>query len=277
MAKQKGCKTFYLVTNEDSKLIRLKARWPVLGKYVWIELLSQIYGHEGYYMKWDSETAEIFAGSISVKLEKVRKILSDCLDLELFDKRQFETNAVLTSAAIQRQYCEYYGRAKQIELKGCFLCDGFNRNVYKNLKIVTDSSENATESALIECNQMKCNQIIDDVSSAQVDWPLFRKKLDLEYRRMQDVYGIVEDTGKPNYPVIALMKLHLLVDSFRGEDATALNECTEDQAMEIYAASFSLYGPETDPDHRVADNKQGYLRTMINSISKGRKKNGHAD
>lgn len=274
MAKQKGCKTFYLVTNEDSKLIRLKARWPVLGKYVWIELLSQIYGHEGYYMKWDLESAEIFAGSISVKLEKVRKILSDCLDLELFDKRQFETNAVLTSAAIQRQYCEYYGRAKQIELKGCFLCDGFNKNVYKNLKIVTDSAETVTDPALIKCNQMKCNEIIDDVSRAHVDWPVFRKKLDLEYRRMQDVYGIVEDTGQPNYPVLSLRKLHSLVDTFRGEEAESLNSCTDDQAMEIYAASFSLYGPESDPDHRKAENKEGYLRTTIKNILKGRQSNG---
>ena len=273
MAKQKGCKTFYLVTNEDSKLIRLKARWPVLGKYVWIELLTQIYGHEGYYMKWDPETAEIFAGSISVKLEKVRKILSDCLDLELFDKRQFETNAVLTSAAIQRQYCEYYGRAKQIELKGCFLCDGFNRNVYKNLKIVTDSAETVTDSAQIECNQMKCNQITDDVSRARVDWLSFREKMDLEYRRTQEVYEGVENS-EIDYPVRALRKLHMLVDGFNGEEAEMLNGCTEGEAMEIYMASFSLYGPESDPDHRKVDNKEGYLRTTIKNILKGRQNNG---
>lgn len=145
----KGIRAFLVETVEDKKILRLKARWPVFGKYVWMELLREIYGVEGYYMDADDESLELFAGKIDVHPEKVRNIVQSCLEVDLFDTEKYKETMILTSAAIQRSYMQYNARTKEVCMEGCFLCGNFDKNAYKNLKIVYKNGENVCNSAPI--------------------------------------------------------------------------------------------------------------------------------
>ncbi|MBR2844675.1 MAG: DUF4373 domain-containing protein [Solobacterium sp.] len=261
---RKGLKTFYIATQEDSKLQRLRARFPVVGKYVWIELLSKIYREEGYFLEWNDEVSEIFAGSISVHKDKVEKILRSCLELELFDPVQYKRNAVLTSAAIQRQYCSYYGRAKRVYMKSCFLCGNFDKSVYKNLILVTDSEENVTEMPLIKLNKMKCN--IDDDKGEQVNIGRLCEKLAQPIERSKEMYNDnperVDDTADILIRVIRAISDATVINS--------INSCNEKDAYHLWEKAMEIINPYQEAWYQTGiENKSGYLRKTIENYFGG--------
>lgn len=94
------------------------------------------------------------------------KFISNVVDFlvkrGLFDKKLFDNLGILTSTAIQDHYCKTNSRRKEIKMVNCFLCDNFNKNVYKNLIIVYKKGEivddfSTKENKVMECKVMECN------------------------------------------------------------------------------------------------------------------------
>ena len=257
-----GMKAFLIETKEDNKIRRLKARFPVLGKYVWIELLSNIYGIEGYYMKVDESIYEVFADEIHVKIDKLKKIVQSCLELELFDRYQFERNEVLTSASIQRRFMDYNRRSKKVVMQDCFLCDNFDRNVYKNLEIVYRNQKNVCNSETIQSNQIISNYIDDDY----IESPLLNKqflKEQLDFIRVRENEAFNNNAYECMTSEISKSIMHA-VESITDEDVISkINKISIGPLYEIWRRAASILGLDDFAKTEVINNKIGYLRTTI--------------
>ena len=257
-----GMKAFLIETKEDNKIRRLKARFPVLGKYVWIELLSNIYGIEGYYMKVDESIYEVFADEIHVKIDKLKKIVQSCLELELFDRYQFERNEVLTSASIQRRFMDYNRRSKKVVMQDCFLCDNFDRNVYKNLEIVYRNQKNVCDFETIQSNQIISNYIDDDY----IESPLLNKqflKEQLDFIRVRENEAFNNNAYECMTLEISKSIMHA-VESISNEAVILkINKISIGPLYEIWRRAASILGLDDLKKTEVINNKIGYLKTTI--------------
>ena len=70
-----------------------------------MHLLSRIYAN-GYYIQWDERRCKVFAASLPTKTDskKVMKIVDALIRDNIFDKKQYETNGILTSEEIQNNF-----------------------------------------------------------------------------------------------------------------------------------------------------------------------------
>ena len=92
---------------QDIKICKLKRSQGGKAIAVWISLLCRIYGSYGYYMKWDEELPFIIAEELPGFDEVyIQEVIKSCLNFGLLDKALFESENILTSAAIQRRYVE---------------------------------------------------------------------------------------------------------------------------------------------------------------------------
>lgn len=98
---------------QDIKICKLKRSQGGKAIAVWISLLCRIYGSDGYYMKWDKElpffVSEELPGYDEVY---VQEVITSCLNVGLLNKALFESERILTSAAIQRRFLEARRRIK---------------------------------------------------------------------------------------------------------------------------------------------------------------------
>ncbi|MDD3122669.1 MAG: DUF4373 domain-containing protein [Candidatus Izemoplasmatales bacterium] len=165
MVAWKGMPSFLLSTKTDDPTIELlEARFGIKGYAVWIKLLCRIYGDKGYYCIWSKEISEVFAAKIVVNAQLVSDVVEFLVRRDFFDQKRFEELGILTSTSIQNHFVKTNSRKKEVVMLESFLCDNFNENVYKNLKIVDKNGKNVCrnkpiERNEIECNEMECNLI----------------------------------------------------------------------------------------------------------------------
>lgn len=87
----------------DKKIKILKARYGADGIAVYLYLLCEIYKN-GYYLELDSDYEFILSDDLNMNCDKVKQVLAFLLERSMFDKQLFQSDAVLTSAGIQRRY-----------------------------------------------------------------------------------------------------------------------------------------------------------------------------
>lgn len=107
----------------DPKIKILKARYGVDGVAVYIYLLCEIY-RSGYYIRFNDDSAYIISDDLKMSSDKVMQVLKFLLERSLFDNILFQSDAVLTSAGIQRRFqLAVKERAKKnpIEIEGFWL------------------------------------------------------------------------------------------------------------------------------------------------------------
>lgn len=161
----KGIPFFLLSTNSSDPIVELlEARFGIKGFAIYVKLLQRIYGDEGYYCLWDSEISDVFASKNGVNATLVSSVVDFLVKRGLFDSDKFDSLGILTSAAIQNHFAKTNSRKKEVRMLENFLCANFQRNVYKNLKIVDKNGKNVYRNETIEkesngteCNGMECN------------------------------------------------------------------------------------------------------------------------
>ena len=100
---------------QDIKICKLKRSQGGKAIAVWISLLCRIYRSDGYYMKWDEELPFIIAEELPGFDEVyIQEVIKSCLNFGLLDKALFESENILTSAAIQRRYVEAKAKNRRI-------------------------------------------------------------------------------------------------------------------------------------------------------------------
>lgn len=87
----------------DKKIKILKARYGADGITIYIYLLCEIYKN-GYYLEVDDDFQFVISDDLNMNCDKVNQVLAFLLERSLFDRKLFQSDAVLTSAGIQRRF-----------------------------------------------------------------------------------------------------------------------------------------------------------------------------
>ena len=89
----------------DNKIKSLRANYGTDGFTFYIYLLCQIY-REHFYIKVSDELIDIFSFDLNMNVEKISQMINFLLKRSLFNDKLFKSDKVLTSAGIQKRYCE---------------------------------------------------------------------------------------------------------------------------------------------------------------------------
>ena len=103
--KKKGLDYFPLDADffSDQKVKILKARYGADGVTIYLYLLCEIYKN-GYYINADEDFVYVMTEDLNMGVDKVMQVLTFLLERSMFDEQLFQSDAVLTSAGIQRRY-----------------------------------------------------------------------------------------------------------------------------------------------------------------------------
>lgn len=104
-----------------------------------ILLLGNIYGDEGYFMKWDEDVCFLVADAVGAKEVYVKEVLKKCLQVDLFSSELFEKFKIITSKGIQKRFFEITKRRRRENLINEYL-----------LVNVTETGVNVTETIVTE-------------------------------------------------------------------------------------------------------------------------------
>lgn len=116
---EKGLDYTYLAADffQDRKVRRLQRHCDDCAPIVYIALVLYTM-KDGYFVKWDDETALDLADFAHLNEDYVKKGIEGCLEVGLLSKDMFDKHGILTSRGIQRQYafvCEKNRRKCKIE------------------------------------------------------------------------------------------------------------------------------------------------------------------
>ena len=109
---KKGLGYFPLDTDflSDRKIRRLVQKYKSEGIATYLAILCEIYGTTGYYVRYSEDFCFDIGFTLNLREERVRAIITLCVETRLFDKRLFEEHGILTSRGIQIRFREIYKR-----------------------------------------------------------------------------------------------------------------------------------------------------------------------
>lgn len=131
---------------QDEKIQFVSARFGVKGEAITIRLLCKIY-RNGYYTKWDNDTALLFAKGVGDGCSDscVNDVVHELVKRGFFDKSIFDRFGILTSRGIQKRFLEAGKRRKDIVVdENLMLVDVSD---YQNVNIVNQFVDNKAENA----------------------------------------------------------------------------------------------------------------------------------
>jgi len=187
----------------DPKIKILKARYGVDGIGIYVYLLCEIY-RSGYYIRFDDDSKYIISDDLKMSPDKVMQVLKFLLERSLFDNKLFQSDAVLTSAGIQKRFqLAVKERAKKnpIQIEGywilpkektepfikvnSFLNKSGNNEDYSGKNSDTSRDLSLKESKVKESKENKSKEISPEL---------------LESARQEAVYELILNDGT-YYPV----------------------------------------------------------------------------
>lgn len=115
---------FELDCHMDEKVRMIQAEYGLKGFAVFVKLLQEIYGENGYYCEWTQDRELLFMsenGLNSGSLQLLRDIVSACIRRNIFSERLFKKYGILTSSGVQKQYLKATVKREAVELKKEYL------------------------------------------------------------------------------------------------------------------------------------------------------------
>ena len=88
---------------DDEKIKILEARYGADGITLYLYLLCRIY-RQGYYIQVNEDFEYLVSAGLKMGADKVKQVLTFLLSRSLFDNTLFQSDAVLTSAGIQKRW-----------------------------------------------------------------------------------------------------------------------------------------------------------------------------
>ena len=98
---------------EDKRIRRLRSKFGADGPMLFLYILFQAYGGEGYFVKYSDDWVEDAAQDVGCTAGKIELMLHYLLDKTLLDSTLFNTVKVLSSHGIQTQYQQSKKSCKQ--------------------------------------------------------------------------------------------------------------------------------------------------------------------
>lgn len=119
-----GLDYFELDCHMDEKVRLIQAEYGLKGFAVFVKLLQEIYGGNGYYCEWTRDRELLFAsenGLSNGSIQLLKDIVSACVRRNIFSERLFKEYGILTSSGIQKQYLKATVKREVIDLKKEYL------------------------------------------------------------------------------------------------------------------------------------------------------------
>jgi len=126
----------------EPKVKILKARYGSGGIAAYVYLLCAIY-REGYYIRCDDDFLYTMSDDLKLGFDMVKQVLTFLLERSLFNNILFQSDAVLTSAGIQKRFqLAVAERAKKtpIEVKGFWLLEEAETKSFIKVNPILNSS-----------------------------------------------------------------------------------------------------------------------------------------
>ena len=122
---------FELDCHMDEKVRLLQAEYGLKGFAVFVKLLQEIYGENGYYCEWTTDRELLFASETGLNngsIQLLRDIVSACIRRNLFSEKLFKKYGILTSSGVQKQYLKATVKRDTVELKKEYLLINVPKN-----------------------------------------------------------------------------------------------------------------------------------------------------
>ena len=133
----------------DTRIRILKARYGADGITIFLYLLCEIYKN-GYYLKVDEDFWYVMSHDLDMSTDKVKQVLTFLLERSLFDNKLFQSDAVLTSAGIQKRFqlaVKERARKNPIKISGYWLLEKEETEPFiKVTRFQDDSGKNENKS-----------------------------------------------------------------------------------------------------------------------------------
>ena len=102
----------------DDKVRILRAEFGAKGMYLLDYILCEIYGKNGYYIKWDDRRCFLVSdgAGCGCSPEFIKEFIAGCLRCSFFDQRVFKVFGVLTSLGVQSRYIRMFNGRDTIRL-----------------------------------------------------------------------------------------------------------------------------------------------------------------
>lgn len=99
----------------DEKFEYISSRFGAAGYATFISILCAIY-RNGYYINWTETHAYILSKRVSVDKNTCSEIVSECINVGLFDKNLYENYGILTSHGVQTRYLQASERRASVQI-----------------------------------------------------------------------------------------------------------------------------------------------------------------
>jgi len=148
-----GLDYFELDCQWDQKVRLIQAEFGLKGVAVFVLLLQEIYGNEGWYIRLDEDRLLLFMsehGVASGDYNLIREIIDACIRREIFSADVYKKYGVLTSVGVQKRYLKAVSRRESVELIKEYLLisvDKISSNVNIKAISVCRNEENVCRNA----------------------------------------------------------------------------------------------------------------------------------
>jgi hypothetical protein len=112
---KQGVDYFPLDVHLDDKFKFIEIKYKLEGFAILIKLMQKIYSC-GYWYRWTDDEALLFSDELRTDFDLVQKVVSECLERDVFNKDMYEEYDILTSKGIQKRYKEIVRRRKDVEV-----------------------------------------------------------------------------------------------------------------------------------------------------------------
>lgn len=161
---------------EDIRIRKLIKYHDGKAVVVYLALLCIIY-KRGYFIEWDSDMSFVVSEKTGLDEAYINEVVEYCLNIGLFDKHLFDTEHILTSAAVQRRYIDVFSMMRRkivINRFSLLSCAEIPNSCTTNTDKCTRIDKNAQEtpqnvflSGERKEKEKKENIIDDDVNNAR--------------------------------------------------------------------------------------------------------------
>ena len=143
---------------QDLKIRKIIRVYGDSATSILICILCMIYKDNGYYIKWDEDTAFIISEILNSDEEKISLVVSKAIEIDFFNKEVFLKFSILTSRAIQKRFQLIIKNSK---LKRSKIEDNLNllgvntEEMGKSSEETPITSEESTQSKVKESKEKK--------------------------------------------------------------------------------------------------------------------------
>lgn len=105
---RKGLSYFPLDTDfmSDRKIQRLTHQYGCEGICIYLCVLCEIYGENGYFIHYDNDFNFDISFTLGIDEKRVQEVVSFCVQIHLFDSELLEYRQILSSEGIQERFKE---------------------------------------------------------------------------------------------------------------------------------------------------------------------------